>query len=96
MKNEVEFKACVRELAEANLEILTMFNPLPALTACLVLVAGCGQKGPLYLPGDPSEMQTEIPEIDPDSLPGAESADDEIDDDADKDKDKDQSDDKNH
>jgi len=23
--------------------------------------AGCGQKGALYLPGDPSEIQTEIP-----------------------------------
>lgn len=25
------------------------------------LLGGCGQKGPLYLPGDPSEMQTEVP-----------------------------------
>ncbi|MDX1482012.1 MAG: lipoprotein [Woeseiaceae bacterium] len=26
-------------------------------------VAGCGQKGPLFLPGDPSVMQTTIPEL---------------------------------
>ena len=69
-----------------------MFNPLPVLAACLVLVAGCGQKGPLYLPGDPSEMQTEIPEIGPDSLPGGEAADDDVDDEADTD----QSDNKNN
>lgn len=69
-----------------------MFNPFPALVACLFLLAGCGQKGPLYLPGDPSEMHTEIPEIEPDSLPGSEAADDNVDDEADTD----QSDDKNH
>ena len=26
-----------------------------------VVAAGCGQKGPLYLPGDPSEMQPIAP-----------------------------------
>jgi predicted small lipoprotein YifL len=32
------------------------------LAACAALTLGsCGQKGPLYLPGDPSEIQTEIP-----------------------------------
>ena len=25
------------------------------------MLGACGQKGPLYLPGDPSEIQTEIP-----------------------------------
>jgi predicted small lipoprotein YifL len=30
--------------------------------ACAALLLGaCGQKGPLYLPGDPSEIQTGIP-----------------------------------
>jgi len=30
--------------------------------ACTALIlAACGQKGPLYLPGDPSQIQTEIP-----------------------------------
>ncbi len=27
----------------------------------MLLAAACGQKGPLYLPGDPSEIQTEVP-----------------------------------
>lgn len=27
-----------------------------------LLLAACGQKGPLYLPGDPSEIRTEIPQ----------------------------------
>ena len=28
---------------------------------CLLFVVGCGQKGPLYLPGDPSAVKTDIP-----------------------------------
>jgi predicted small lipoprotein YifL len=35
-----------------------------AAAAALLLgvsLGACGQKGPLYLPGDPSEIQTEIP-----------------------------------
>lgn len=33
------------------------------LVACAaLLLAACGQKGPLYLPGDPSEIRTEIPQ----------------------------------
>ena len=33
---------------------------VPALAAALFLlaVAGCGQSGPLYLPGDPSQIQS--------------------------------------
>jgi len=34
---------------------------------CL-LVCGCGQKGPLFLPGDRSQVQTELPPIDRDAL----------------------------
>lgn len=26
-----------------------------------LFAAGCGQKGPLYLPGDPSEIKTVVP-----------------------------------
>lgn len=29
----------------------------------LWIVAGCGQKGPLFLPGDPSQVRTGIPEL---------------------------------
>ena len=25
---------------------------------CIFVLVGCGQKGPLFLPGDPSQMQT--------------------------------------
>jgi predicted small lipoprotein YifL len=38
-----------------------------AILTCLV-VYGCGQKGPLFLPGDRSQMQTEVPPLDRDSL----------------------------
>ena len=33
------------------------------LAAALIasLLAACGQKGPLYLPGNPSEIRTEVP-----------------------------------
>jgi predicted small lipoprotein YifL len=27
----------------------------------LLFAVGCGQKGPLYLPGDPSAVKTDIP-----------------------------------
>lgn len=27
----------------------------------LLMIAGCGQKGPLYIPGDPSRIQTTVP-----------------------------------
>ena len=45
-----------------------------ALILCLLFVAGCGQKGPLYLPGDPSEMKTDVP---PQNQPQPEEEDDE-------------------
>jgi len=52
------------------------------VAAALWAVAGCGQKGPLYLPGDPSHVRTEIPELPdrPDAEPspnGEEEGDDE-------------------
>ncbi|HET6630208.1 MAG TPA: lipoprotein [Woeseiaceae bacterium] len=34
---------------------------LTALFGLLLLAAGCGQKGPLFLPGDPDEGRTVIP-----------------------------------
>ena len=34
------------------------------LLLALLIAAGCGQKGPLYLPGDPSEIKTDVPHQD--------------------------------
>ena len=34
---------------------------LTALFIAFLFAAGCGQKGPLYLPGDPSEIKTSVP-----------------------------------
>ena len=39
-----------------------------AVLFALVFVAACGQKGPLYLPGNPSEMKTEVPANDPEKV----------------------------
>ena len=33
----------------------------PGLILLVLCVAGCGQKGPLYLPGDPSQIRTPLP-----------------------------------
>ena len=33
-----------------------------------LFVCACGQKGALFLPGDKSEMQTELPEVDREAL----------------------------
>ncbi len=37
--------------------------PLVLLLA-LLFAAGCGQKGPLYLPGNPSQIKTDVPRQD--------------------------------
>lgn len=37
------------------------FRVCAALCCSLLLLAGCGQKGPLFLPGDPGTIQTTIP-----------------------------------
>jgi predicted small lipoprotein YifL len=34
------------------------------LLLALLFVAGCGQKGPLYLPGNPSQIKTDVPSQD--------------------------------
>ncbi len=34
------------------------------LLLALLFVAGCGQKGPLYLPGNPSQIKTDVPRQD--------------------------------
>ncbi len=36
------------------LAVLSVLTPL-------LLLGGCGQKGPLFLPGNPSEIRTEVP-----------------------------------
>ncbi len=35
-----------------------------ALILGLLFAAGCGQSGPLYLPGNPSEIKTDVPRQD--------------------------------
>ena len=39
----------------------TVINKLFGLLVLLVMTAGCGQKAPLFLPGDPSAVQSDIP-----------------------------------
>ena len=41
--------------------MLTRFRLLAAALLALVLVAACGQKGPLYLPGNPTQVKTDVP-----------------------------------
>lgn len=42
---------------------MNIISRISLVAAALWAVAGCGQKGPLYLPGDPSDFRTEIPEL---------------------------------
>ena len=52
---------------------------LPVLT-----LSGCGQKGPLYLPGNPSEIKTEIPKQETkQEMPASEQQDDDDEEDSD-------------
>lgn len=39
----------------------TVIKAITGLLFCLAVATGCGQKGPLYLPGDPASMQTDVP-----------------------------------
>ena len=45
-------------------------NPVRCIAVLLAALslAACGQKGPLYLPGNPSEMKTEVPAKDPEKV----------------------------
>ena len=43
-----------------------------AALAAVILAAGCGQKGPLYLPGNPSEVKREVPTTNASTVPDAE------------------------
>jgi len=55
---------------------------LCGLILLLALATGCGQKGPLFLPGDPSAVKTDVP-----GKYSSEPSADDVDDDADKDDD---------
>jgi len=50
---------------------------LPALLLCALLVAACGQSGPLYLPGNPSTMSEPPPKPAEDAATDSEEDDDE-------------------
>jgi predicted small lipoprotein YifL len=54
----------------------------PAAILAGLLACGCGQKGPLFLPGDRSDIQTELPKIDREALEDA--LDDELEEDEDR------------
>jgi len=38
-----------------------LIKTIGGLIFCLAVATGCGQKGPLYLPGDPASMKTDVP-----------------------------------
>jgi predicted small lipoprotein YifL len=38
-----------------------MIRRFAAFLMAAFLLSACGQKGPLYLPGNPSEISTEVP-----------------------------------
>ena len=40
----------------------TAIKTLCGLICILAITAGCGQKGPLFLPGDPGAVQTNVPD----------------------------------
>jgi len=50
--------------------MLNAIKTIFAVFFCLGLTAGCGQKGPLFLPGDPSTIQTDIPAEEPPAQAG--------------------------
>jgi len=61
---------------------MTRKHAFPAAILAGLLVCGCGQKGPLFLPGDRSDIQTELPKMDREALEDA--LDDELEEDEDR------------
>jgi predicted small lipoprotein YifL len=43
------------------MKTLTILRHTLFSTSAILLLGACGQKGPLYLPGNPSEIKTEVP-----------------------------------
>lgn len=41
--------------------MLIAVKTMAALFLCLVMISACGQKGPLFLPGDPAAIKTDVP-----------------------------------
>lgn len=41
--------------------MIIRLKSVAAAVVLLLFVTACGQKGPLYLPGNPSQVQTDIP-----------------------------------
>ncbi len=41
--------------------VTNLFRLLVSLLVCTFLIGACGQKGPLFLSGNPSEIQVEVP-----------------------------------
>lgn len=41
------------------------FKWLAVILLSLMFTAACGQKGPLFLPGNPSEIQSDVPRQEP-------------------------------
>jgi argininosuccinate lyase len=62
-QNDAPFPACVSIIVSSPLWGIEMTRITTALTAIffLLLFSACGQSGPLYLPGDPSEIQKPAP-----------------------------------
>jgi predicted small lipoprotein YifL len=70
-------------MRNASLRPFALPLAILSVLAPVILFSGCGQKGPLFLPGNPSEIRTEVPEQ------NAPTAEQQIDDEADKDDDED-------
>ncbi len=54
---------------------MTQSRRLFAALLCALPIAGCGQKGPLYLPGNPSEVKSEVPSTNASTVPDDEDED---------------------
>ena len=58
---------------------MTIQRRLPAILLAALACTSCGQKGPLYLPGNPSEIKREVPSTNASTVPEEEERDDEDD-----------------
>jgi len=48
---------------------MTLTRSLACFLLAALALSGCGQKGPLYLPGDPNEVRSEVPTTNDSTVP---------------------------
>lgn len=53
----------------ARADTMKNIRRIPLFLISALLLTACGQKGPLYLPGNPTEVRTDVPSTNTSTVP---------------------------